>query len=432
MPRKAGAITGDDLFAHIARQLQHAKQEPMRMGQGRSIEIVRYGTATVEAQISEENPYQGLNAFTPATQRFFFGREAEIATLIEKLAQSNFVPVVGPSGIGKSSVVRAGLWPQAQNFGWPVIVMKPDDEPMPRLRLAIKDWLETQPISAAQRQKLCTIFDRQGLPELVKHLPGKETLLLVVDQFEEVFTLRKQTADESQQRHVAEETPQPLADEQAQFLQQLIAVGAQPQSRLKIVTTLRSDFIDPWLSTGQPPSVVQEQTVYLGPLQGQNLQDAIVKPAERQGYRFGEGLLTLILKDVAEEPNSLPLLEFALTELWERRDTTNHVLSAAAYTAMGGLKGALDRRAEAEYSKLPAPEQAWAKKICLELVRLGRDEKDTRRRRAQADILDLAKDDLDRETIEYVIRDFVEGRLLVTNGNAVGTGLVPAPSESTT
>ena len=408
---EGGVITGDDLSAHIARQLQHEKQEPMRLGQGRSIEILRYGAVVTDGQVSDENPYQGLKAFTGETKRFFHGRAQKVSEIGDRLDWCNFVPVVGPSGIGKSSVVRAGLLPQLESFGWQVLIMKPDDEPMTRLRLAVKDWLEQQNVSRREQQRLTQIFDHptNGLSAWAEALPGNESLLLLVDQFEEVFTLRKEMG--------LEPMGQRLPDEQTKFIHQILAVSNLSESRLKVVTTMRSDFIDPWLATGQPPSVVQQQTVYLGPLQNQDLTDAIVKPAQTQGYDFGAGLQQLILKDVEAEPNSLPLLEFALTELWERRDRERRLLTANAYDDMGGLQGALNKRAEDEYAKLSDVEKKWIRQICLALVRIGRDEKDTRRRRLKTDLLALGTNEVDIETVQYVIDGFVAGRLLVTDGD---------------
>ncbi|MEO1401685.1 MAG: caspase family protein, partial [Cyanobacteria bacterium J06635_1] len=452
-----GKITTTDVLSHTENKLRGEGQEPVYLGRGSSILLLDHRQQLQITQVSEVCPYQGLKAFTRKTRDFFYGRAAKVSEIFDRLDRCNFVPVVGPSGIGKSSVVRAGLLPQLEDFGWQVLVMKPDDEPLTRLRRAIKDWLAQQDISTREQQRLCAVFDQSGLIATVEQLPGETPLLLLIDQFEEVFTLRKDLVDINPRKvgnahptdpdhpsdprrvgtaHRSEPTYTTLLpDEQTRFLAQIIAIGEHPQSRLKLITTMRADFIDPWLTTGQPPSVVQEQTVYLGPLQGQNLRDAIVKPAERQGYRFGEGLLPLILKDVEAEPNSLPLLEFALTELWEQRDAKKRVLTAAAYGdkdgdgGIGGLKGALNKRAEAEYAKLQGAEQTWIKQICLALVRLGRGEKDTRRRRPKSELLDLAPDLVSRETIDCVIRDFVKGRLLVTDGDDT-TGYVDIAHEA--
>ncbi|EKV03690.1 WD40 repeat-containing protein [Leptolyngbya sp. PCC 7375] len=405
-----GKVTTSDVLSFTENKLRGARQEPVYLGRGSSIVLLDRRQQIQPDQVSDQCPYQGLNAFTRQTRQFFHGRAEKVSEIFDRLDRCNFVPVVGPSGIGKSSVVRAGLLPQLEDFGWHVLVMKPDDQPMTRLRLAVKDWLDKQDdLSRREQQRLTKVFDDDGLRIWAEALPGSEHLLLLVDQFEEVFTLRKEGGPAPK--------GQPLPDEQTEFIQQILAVSGLPESRLKVVTTMRSDFIDPWLATGQPPNVVQQQTVYLGPLQAQNLTDAIVKPAQTQGYAFGPGLLELILNDVETEPNSLPLLEFALTELWERRDRDERLLTAAAYRQMQGLKGALNKRAEEEYAKLSESEQKRIKQVCLALVRIGRNQKDTRRRRLKIELLDLGTNEVDKETIQYVIDGFVAGRLLVTDGD---------------
>ncbi|MBT9312861.1 nSTAND1 domain-containing NTPase, partial [Leptothoe kymatousa] len=403
-------ITALSVHQYIAERLKRSGQEAIYYGYGGDLELVSYRAVPEIAKTTPDVcPYQGLYAFDRDTQEYFYGRRDEVIDLRQKLDQCNFVPVVGPSGMGKSSVVRAGLLPRLEERGWQVLIMKPDDEPMGRLRRAIKDWLETQNhMPRRKQQTLVQIFDDQDLVAWANALPGGDRLLLVVDQFEEVFTQRKEKETEEQQR---------LPDEQSRFIQQILAVSDLPESRLKIVTTMRSDFLDLWLATGQPPKVVQRQTVYLGPLQDQNLNDAIVKPAQTQGYDIGPGLLELILNDVEAEPNSLPLLEFALSELWKCRDVEQRLLTAAAYRQMQGLKGALNKRAEDEYEKLLETEQKRIRQVCLALVRIGRDEKDTRRRRLKTELLALGTNDVDKETIQYVIDGFVAGRLLVTDGD---------------
>jgi|GEM_PF-1355298 len=156
-------------------------------------------------------------------------------------------------------------------------------------------------------------------------------VLLVIDQFEEVFTVC------------------PSEAERQQFIQRITEISQTPALPLAIVTTMRADFVEPWLSYGALVGAIQQQAVWLGALEGQDLRDAIEKPAQKQGYQFGDGLLELILTEVEQEKNSLPLLEFALTELWSYRDTQRRLLPMAAYQTMGRLMGALNTRAEAIY-----------------------------------------------------------------------------------
>ena len=173
-------------------------------------------------------------------------------------------------------------------------------------------------------------------------------LLLIIDQFEEVFTLCE---DKQMQKSFVE----------LLLLKPLVA------SSLSVVMTMRSDFVDDWLRVGLSPSVIRNDTVWLGPLVDENLVAAIVEPARRQGYELEPGLLQILLRDVAAEENCLPLLEFALTELWGGRDSENRLLTLDAYNAMGGLTGALNSQATIIYNNLREEvEQPWAKGLAKE------------------------------------------------------------------
>ncbi len=135
--------------------------------------------------VDETNPYQSLFTFTPATAKFFFGREPEIQKLVQQVQDCSFVPVIGASGSGKSSLVRAGLIPRLLELGWRVLEpIKPGAEPLVTLKLAVGKLFE-----AAEREEVYGILEQQGLGSIVSRLPGDKRVLLVVDQFEEVFTL---------------------------------------------------------------------------------------------------------------------------------------------------------------------------------------------------------------------------------------------------
>ena len=359
------------------------------------------GLQPTAAELEEEIcPYQGLEAFTPETRQFFYGRQDTVVLLEQKLDTFNFVPVIGPSGSGKSSVVRAGLVPSLEASGWRVLEpVKPRVNPMASLELVISMLFQrATDIKKAQR-----LLHQQGLPPILEMLQTSTTsppakTLLVIDQFEEVFTLCA------------------IESERSRFIDCITVVQTLANSPLAIVTTMRADFVEPWLDYGDLVQTIQNQAVWLGRLQGENLRQAIEQPAKDLGYRFGPGLLDFILRDVQEEKNCLPLLEFALTELWEQRNRQNKELSLTTYTAMQGLKGALNKRAEEVYNDdlTTDEERTWAKRLCLELVRVGPDIKDTRQPQPRKELLALAKTEDDREVIQEVIEALVEGRLLVT------------------
>ncbi|MEO1396193.1 MAG: caspase family protein [Cyanobacteria bacterium J06634_5] len=319
--KEAGSVTVAEAHVAVRKLLKGKGQEPISLNYGSDFVVVDYRRAVpaVDA-VSEECPYQGLNAFTPETARFFFGRDADVGRLLQKLTRSNFVPVLGPSGSGKSSVVRAGLVTRLVSQGWQVVTMKPDSSPLAILKMKIREFLSANGVAAGEKRDFLRMLETLGVGAMVQQLPGADRVLLLVDQFEEVFTLCERA-------------------EQQRFVGELLTVRERADARLAVVVTMRSDFVNEWLAVGYPAAVIDQDVVWLGPLRGTHLRDAILKPAQKRGYAFGEGLLELLLADVAAEDNCLPLLEFALTELWEKRDTQAKKLTAAAYRAMGGLKG---------------------------------------------------------------------------------------------
>ncbi len=154
------------------------------------------------------------------------------------------------------------------------------------------------------------------------------------------------------------------------------------------------------------------------PLVGANLEQAIATPANLQGYQLEIGLLGAILQDVGQEKGCLPLLQFALTELWEQRDRQTHTLTLAKYHQLGGVIGSLDRHAEQLYQSFTEQQQNWVKRIFLKLVRMGENGKDTRQRQPKSKLLALAGDNpADQQAIRDVIEKLIWGRLLVTAPN---------------
>ncbi|MGB3491963.1 MAG: hypothetical protein WBA57_04505 [Elainellaceae cyanobacterium] len=346
-------------------------------------------------------PYQGLEAFTPETAEFFFGREKTIELIKQKLAEANFVPVIGPSGSGKSSVVRAGLIPSLGDEWHVLEPIKPDEEPLSELRKAMRSLFKRR----SDLNRVSELLNTEGLLPVLEMLPrspvlqaGKQKVLLVIDQFEEVFTVCT------------------LEDERTQFIDCITAIQTVEDSPLAIATTMRADFVEQWLDYGDLVQTIQEQAVWLGRLQGRDLIEAIEQPAKNLGYTFEPVLLDSILEDVKAEKNCLPLLEFALTELWERRDLQTRSLTYQAYRDMQRLTGALNKRAEDVYADdlVTDDERQWAKRICLELLRIGPDVKDTRQRQPRITLLALGKTEDDQAVINEVIEVLVEGRLLVT------------------
>jgi hypothetical protein len=387
-----GEITAGELFNFVAKTLRGERQEVMQLSVGRQTWLVRYPLAesVPVVPVDETNPYQSLNAFTPETAKFFFGREPEIQKLVQQVQDCNFVPVIGASGSGKSSLVRAGLIPRLRELGWQVLEpIKPGAEPLVTLKLAMGALFDP-----AEREEIYGILEQQGLGSIASRLPGEDRILLIVDQFEEVFACR----DRQQQQR---------------FIDCLCSVKQSDNQRLVVVTTMRADFVDRWLTSGMLTEVIQKDALFLGVLAGEHLEDAIAKPLAIQGYKLQPGLLELMLRDVTNEENCLPLLEFALTELWEKRDRVKHELTVDDYKSLGGLVGALDRHAEDIYQDLAARGQGdWVRRVMLRLVRTGEGMKDTRQRRSKLELLEMGADTATRGKIEDAIDRLVDGRLL--------------------
>ncbi|MEH2241264.1 nSTAND1 domain-containing NTPase, partial [Nostoc sp.] len=424
-----GKVTGDRLFDILATELKSSGQEPIRMGWGRSITLITYkNQRQVQTfEVKDECPYQGLKAFEAEQKQFFFGRKQVVRKILGKLAQNPFVPIIGASGSGKSSVVQAGLIPELlNNRDWQVIEpIKPGFEPLEELKTAFKQCFK-QANKQKQFQTLSNNYPN-NLPEIIENLPGAEKLLLVVDQFEEVFT-----GGASQQ-------------EKQRFIDLLTQVVEITDSRLAVVITMRADFLEPCLQYPSLTQLIQTQAVYMPPLTGVDLKDTIAEPAKLQGHSVEEGLILKILEDVKQEPGFLPLLEFALTKLWEKRDRNQHQLTLEEYEKLGGLTGALNLHAEKVYlygdfeEELPTQkrtqqEKEWIGRIFLRLVRTGEGEKDTRQRQPKATLLNIAGDDANQQQELSELIDgeagLVKGRLLVTGKDEQGQAWIDLAHEA--
>src|SRR5437763_11725877 len=282
------------------------------------------------------NPYKGLRAFAEDDADDFFGREALTEHLVARLAETRFLAVVGPSGSGKSSVVRAGLVPRIREGAlpgserWHIVEMFPGAYPLEELEAALLRVADRPPTGLLEQLER----DELGLLRAVKQLladDGSE-LVLVVDQLEEAFTL---VEDEARR---------------TQFLALLERAVLDPHARLRTVVTLRADFHDRPLLYSGFAELLRDYVEALVPLKAEEFERAIAGPAERVGARFEPGLLSELVTDVADEPGALPLLQYALTELYERREGST--LTQDAYRAIGGVSGALAGRAEEIYGGL--------------------------------------------------------------------------------
>jgi WD40 repeat protein len=259
--------------------------------------------------------------------------------------------------------------------------MTPGSRPFAQLEMALWPVAVEPPPDLVEPMKRDSSGLLRTLRRVLPDVPGAQ-LLLVIDQFEELFTL------------VEDEAERDL------FLDSLLAAIDAPRSPLRLVVTLRADFYDRPLQRQQLGQLLKENTEIVLPLNATELTWAIREPARRMGVSLEEGLAPAIVADVADQPGALPLLQYAMTELFERRQ--NQRISRAAYEEIGGVHGALGRRAESLYHELDEPGQAAARQLFLRLVTLGEGAEDTRRRvlRSELEELRITNYELRRKTKE--------------------------------
>ena len=361
-------------------------------------------------------PYRGLRYFREEDAAFFFGRDKEIETLHQKIRQHDFLAVVGASGSGKSSIVRAGLIPRlhkSKEHEWEIITLIPGKRPLHALSAALTPLLEPElndEITRLEKINQLALNLQQGTIELrdiieriIQKQPGTDHLLIIIDQWEELYTLT-----EDIKSHISGDEYQIIPTDKVceNFFEQLIAIVNE---KVRIIITLRGDFVGHALESKALSDKIQDAQVNIGPLADQDLISIIEEPAKKVGLRIQEGLTKRIKSDTLNQPGSLPLLEFALESLWQERSHGKNgmELTHKSYETMGESRGAISQRAEEYYNELQDPDkQKLLQRLFLQLVRIGENNEDTRRRQ---EIKDLPKG------FHPLINELVRRRLLVTS-----------------
>ena len=359
-------------------------------------------------------PYKGLYYFDEADAEWFFGREELTETLVNHVhtgleSKQRFLAVVGASGSGKSSAVRAGListlrWRQPSS-GWPVYVITPTAHPLDTLAAGLQGEVRRGTTLRKFVDEL--VLRPQALNSAFKRIAeetGAAHALLVVDQFEELFTLCRSEA------------------EQAAFVENLLTAALQPDGVAIVIIVLRADFYAHCARFDLLRQALSKHQEYIGPMTTIELRRAIEEPAQRGHWELEQGLVELLLHDVgadpghAPEPGALPLLSHALLATWQRR--RGHRLTLSGYTASGGIRGAIAETAEAVFHDQLEPEQrVIARQIFLRLTELGDDSTtaDTRRR---VSFEELAPRPEDREQVHEVLMTLADARLITTDQEA--------------
>ncbi len=341
------------------------------------------------------NPFRGLRPFSEDDARDFFGRDRLIAEVVRRIdGGDRLIAMIGPSGSGKSSAVRAGLIPfirkgaVAGSDHWLIAHMLPGSNPFIELEAALLRSTIDAPDSLAEPLQA---DDGSGLLRAALRLLPSESsrLLLVVDQFEELFTL---VEDEAEQRR---------------FMDHLVGAVDDSYGRVVVVLTLRADFYGRPLEHAAFGTLMGAGVVNVVPLTSDELESAALEPARRSGVTLEPALLAELIADVLGRPGALPMFQYTLTELFDRR--VGDTLTIETYRAISGVQGALTKSAEELYGQLSASDQEVAKQLFLRLVTIAGHDEWSRRRVHASELVAL---DVDVVTMQKVIELFTRRRLL--------------------
>jgi basic membrane lipoprotein Med (substrate-binding protein (PBP1-ABC) superfamily)/DNA-binding SARP family transcriptional activator len=358
-------------------------------------------TADREDLLSAVNPFNGLHAFTEADAERFFGRDRLVASLVRRLAAgSRLLALVGASGSGKSSVLHAGLVTAVRKGAvegsddWLIALMVPGSQPFREAEAALLRSTLDAP------DGLGAVLDEPEdglLRACLRLLPDSTSrVLLVIDQFEELFTLG---------------APPPARD---RFIRNLEVLLDDPYGRVVVAIGLRADLYGLPLEYPVFAEMLADGIVNVVPLTPDELESAAEEPAARAGATLEPALLVQLLSDVAGRPGGLPLFQYALTELFDRRDGA--LLTLDAYHEMGGVSGAIARRAEDLFLSLGPDERDAAKQLFLRLVTIADQGAWGRRRVAAGEIAAISTDLV---ALQTVLDRFAEHRLLTLDRDPV-------------
>ncbi|MGE5073523.1 MAG: helix-turn-helix domain-containing protein, partial [Anaerolineae bacterium] len=351
-------------------------------------------------------PYKGLSYFDEGDAELFVGREQLARSLMNRIlalsrerGAERFLAIVGASGSGKSSLVRAGIIPalrwSKETAGWQILTLTPTARPL--------ESLAGQLCAGGSLAEMGALIDDMAREPRSLHLFAKRDLkrqqsshmLVVVDQFEELFALCRSEA------------------ERAAFIDNLLTAASEADGPVIAVLTLRADFYAHCAAYPELRAALAASQEYIGAMSREELRRVVEEPARRGRWDIEPGLVDLLLRGVGEGPGALPLLSHALLETWQRR--RGHLLTLTGYTSSGGVRGAIAESAEAVFvDHFSREQQAIARRIFLRLTELG-DEESTADTRRRAPFAELSRNREEAESVQGVLGQLAEARLVIVN-----------------
>jgi serine/threonine protein kinase len=381
--------------AHRTRDAHVLLEELEALAADRRVAVLR----------DDGNPFAGLAAFQEADADRFYGRSREIGAVVARLRSSPLVALAAPSGVGKSSLVRAGVIPvlKRSGEGWDTFIVRPGRSPLGSLGSILVDLTSSggDPIAAS------IVAGGDGYATHLRAAPGqlgaalrahahskRRRVLIFVDQFEELYTLCADPA------------------ERAAFFACLDGVADDAGSPLRVLVSIRSDFLDRLAEHRALADRISHGLMFVPPLDRDGLRDALVRPVEAADCRYEDpGMVDEMLDAVAAAPSSLPLLQFAAARLWTERDRDRRLLTRASYVAMGGIAGTLAGHADHVLGAIPAQERPLLRAIFERLVT-------PERTRAVVSLSELRELPGNPDDIERLIHRLVDARLLAVEARA--------------
>jgi WD40 repeat protein/serine/threonine protein kinase len=358
-------------------------------------------------------PFTGLAAFQEGDADRFFGRDHDITALMVKLRSLPIVAVTGPSGAGKSSLVRAGVIPALKRSGegWDAMIMRPGRQPLGALAevlLALTVRSSEMPTGRSFRRSANQVpAERDDIIARLRTEPGylgialrlwarakQRRLVLFVDQFEELYTLGASN------------------EERTCVMACLGSVADDVASPLRVILSMRSDFLDRLTENRAFLDTVSQGLTFLPPLRRDGLREALIRPVEVCDHRFeSPAMVERILDELEATRSPLPLLQFTADKLWGRRDRGPRMLTEASLHALGGVSGTLAGHADAVLASMPAHDARLARTVFLRLVT-------PERTRALATLTELRQLIGDAQSMSRVLTRLIDARLLAVEGRS--------------